>query len=260
MADSAGRNASSGPPWSSTRPPRRTRAARPPLDRRQIATAGLRIVDEEGADALLLRRLAEELGVAPMSIYWHVKDKAELLEVIGHQVFAEIEIPIARGDWRDQLRDVHRAMLAGVLRHPNTTDILIGRAPMARRPGALRADPVDPPRGGLLAGVRLRCLYVAVPVHARVHSHGRTQPGVPRDPGAGRALYGDPARGSIPVYPHGRAGDRSSVARRAVRAGSRRGDRRHRGATTARLGSRDLTRSPRPPSCAAPTTQIERRR
>ena len=42
--------------------------------------------------------------------------RTELLEVIGHQVFAEIEIPIARGDWRDQLRDVHRAMLAGVLR------------------------------------------------------------------------------------------------------------------------------------------------
>ena len=116
------------PPWSSSRPRRRTRVVRPPLDRRQIATAGLQIVDEEGADALSLRRLAEELGVAPMSIYWHVKDKAELLEVIGHQVFAEIEIPPARGDWRDQLRDVHRAMLAGVLRHPNTTDILIGRA------------------------------------------------------------------------------------------------------------------------------------
>ena len=115
------------PPWSS-RPQRRTRAARPPLDREQIATAGLRIVDNEGADALSLRRLAGELGVAPMSIYWHVTDKAELLELIGHQVFAEIEIPVPRGDWRDQLRDLHRAMLAGVLRHPNTTDILIGRA------------------------------------------------------------------------------------------------------------------------------------
>ena len=116
------------PPWSSARPRRRARSARPPLDRGQIATAGLRIVDEEGADALSLRRLADELGVAPMSIYWHVKDKAELLELIGHQVFAEIEIPPLRGDWRDQLRDIHRAMLAGVLRHPNTADILIGRA------------------------------------------------------------------------------------------------------------------------------------
>ena len=116
------------PPWSSARPRRRTRSARPPLDREQIATAGLRIVDEEGADALSLRRLADELGVAPMSIYWHVKDKAELLEIIGHQVFAEIEIPALSGDWRNQLRDLHRAMLAGVLRHPNTTDTLIGRA------------------------------------------------------------------------------------------------------------------------------------
>jgi AcrR family transcriptional regulator len=116
------------PPWSSERPRRRARSARLPLDRDQIATAGLRIVDEEGAEAMSLRRLADELGVAPMSIYWHVKDKAELLELIGHQVFAEIEIPPLRGDWRDQLRDVHRAMLAGVLRHPNTTDILIGRA------------------------------------------------------------------------------------------------------------------------------------
>lgn len=116
------------PPWSSARPRRRARSARPPLDREQIATAGLRIVDEEGADALSLRRLADELGVAPMSIYWHVKDKAEVLELIGHQVFAEIEIPALRGDWRDQLRDLHRAMLAGVLGHPNTTDILIGRA------------------------------------------------------------------------------------------------------------------------------------
>ena len=116
------------PPWSSLPSRRRSRAVRPPLDREQIATAGLRIVDEEGVDALSLRRLAGELGVAPMSIYWHVRDKAELLELIGRQVFAEIEIPEAHGDWRDQLRDVHRAMLAGVLRHPNTTDILIGRA------------------------------------------------------------------------------------------------------------------------------------
>jgi len=116
------------PPWSSPRFQRRTRAARPPLDRQKIAAAGLRIVDDKGADALSLRRLAEELGVAPMSIYWHVKDKAELLELIGHHVFAEIEVPNARGDWRDQLRDVHRALLAGVLRHPNTTDILVGRA------------------------------------------------------------------------------------------------------------------------------------
>lgn len=116
------------PPWAPERPRRRARTARPPLDRTQIVEAGLRIVDAEGADALSLRRLAEALGVAPMSIYWHVRDKAELFELIGHAVMADIEIPPARGDWRQQLRDVHRSMLMAILRHPNTVDIVVGRA------------------------------------------------------------------------------------------------------------------------------------
>jgi len=116
------------PPWALERRRRRNRAARAPLNRAQIVEAGLRIVDADGADGLSLRRLADALGVAPMSIYWHVRDKAELFELIGHAVYAEIEIPPARGDWREQLRDIHRSMLAGVLRHPNTVDILIGRA------------------------------------------------------------------------------------------------------------------------------------
>lgn len=88
----------------------------------------MRIVDDVGADAFSLRRLAEALGVTPMSIYWHVRDRSELLELVGQAVLLEIEIPPARGDWREQLRDVHRAMLAGFLRHPNVAEILIGRA------------------------------------------------------------------------------------------------------------------------------------
>lgn len=116
------------PPWAGPQARRPKRAARPPLDREQIVRAALRIVDAEGVEALSLRRLADALGVTPMSIYWHVRDKAELLELVGHTVLAEIEIPLARGDWREQLRDVHRSMFLGLLRHPNTVDVLIGRA------------------------------------------------------------------------------------------------------------------------------------
>jgi AcrR family transcriptional regulator len=115
------------PPWAEPRK-RRARTARPPLDRARIIAAGLRIVDESGIDALTFRRLADALGVSPMSIYWHVADKAELLRLIGEAVLDEVEIPPARGDWRDQLRDVHRSLLGTVLQHPNTVDIVIGRA------------------------------------------------------------------------------------------------------------------------------------
>jgi AcrR family transcriptional regulator len=90
--------------------------------------AALEIIDTGGVAALTFRRLADDLDVTPMSIYWHVADKTELLELVGHAVLAEITIPERRGTWREELMDVHRAMFAGFLRHPQTTDILVGRA------------------------------------------------------------------------------------------------------------------------------------
>ncbi|HEY5630037.1 MAG TPA: TetR/AcrR family transcriptional regulator C-terminal domain-containing protein [Candidatus Limnocylindrales bacterium] len=88
----------------------------------------LRIVDAEGIDALSVRRLAEALGVTPMALYWHVRDKAELLELVGQAVIAGVAAPGRLPDWRDDLRAVHLAMLDGFLRHPNATDVLAGRA------------------------------------------------------------------------------------------------------------------------------------
>ena len=116
------------PPWRDPLARRTRRTARPPLDRDRIVDTALGIVDAEGIDGLTFRRLADALSVTPMSIYWHVADKAELLELVGHAVLAEVEMPVREGGWRDQLRDVHRSMFATFLRHPNTTDILVGRA------------------------------------------------------------------------------------------------------------------------------------
>src|SRR5512143_3729893 len=99
------------PPWAATPARRGKRATRPPLDRARIVAEALRIVDDEGVEALSLRRLAEGLGVTPMSIYWHVRDKAELVDLVGQAVLAEIELPPAFGDWREQLTDLHRAMV-----------------------------------------------------------------------------------------------------------------------------------------------------
>jgi AcrR family transcriptional regulator len=117
----------SSPPWR-TPVPRRRRATRTQLDRDLITRVALEIVDREGVDSLSLRRLADALDVTPMSLYWHVADKAELLELVGERVLDEIELPVRAGDWRSQLRDIHLAMFEAFLRHPNTTEILAGRA------------------------------------------------------------------------------------------------------------------------------------
>ena len=58
------------------------RAAAPPrLSREALVEAAMALADREGLDALTIRRLAGEIGVTPMALYWHVKDKDELLGV-----------------------------------------------------------------------------------------------------------------------------------------------------------------------------------
>jgi AcrR family transcriptional regulator len=116
------------PPWREEPQRRRRRASHAALDREHIVEAGLRLVDADGVDGLSLRRLAGELGVTPMAMYWHVRDRAELLDLIGERVLEAIEIPAPAGDWRRQLRDVHRAMLRPLLDHPNAVELMVGRA------------------------------------------------------------------------------------------------------------------------------------
>jgi TetR/AcrR family transcriptional regulator, tetracycline repressor protein len=116
------------PPWAVSRERGARRRSALALDRDGIVAEALRIVDDEGIGALSIRRLADALGVTPMSIYWHVADKAELLELVGQVVIAGIVLPERVADWREDLHAVHRAMVEGFLRHPNVADVLAGRA------------------------------------------------------------------------------------------------------------------------------------
>jgi AcrR family transcriptional regulator len=47
--------------------------------------------------------LRQELGVKPMSVYYHVANRDEILDSIVGLVFSEIDLPSADGDWRSQM-------------------------------------------------------------------------------------------------------------------------------------------------------------
>ena len=57
-------------------------AGRPALSAREIGAAAVRIADADGLDAITMRRLAAELGAAPMAAYRHVSGKEEVLELM----------------------------------------------------------------------------------------------------------------------------------------------------------------------------------
>jgi AcrR family transcriptional regulator len=72
---------------------------------------------EQNADAISKRRSARELRAGPMSLYWHVGSKEELLDLMLESIEAETEAPEPSGDWRADLRAFARLTRAAMLRH-----------------------------------------------------------------------------------------------------------------------------------------------
>jgi len=93
------------------------------LSRERIVTAALRIMDDEGLEAVTMRRVAHELGVEAMSLYHHVVDKDELLDGICEQVMADFEFPIPTGDWAENCRAGARAWRRLMQRHPEVIEL-----------------------------------------------------------------------------------------------------------------------------------------
>lgn len=89
------------------------------LDLGKIVAATVRLLDAEGLGRLSMRRLAAELGVTAMSVYWYVDTKDELLELALDRAYAELDLPGEDGgDWAAQLRQLaheHRRILVA---HP----------------------------------------------------------------------------------------------------------------------------------------------
>src|ERR1700683_1664026 len=66
---------------------------RAPLTRERIVAVALDLIGHEGLAACNMRRLASDLGVAPMSIYYHVPSKSDLLEAVADRALVDMQWP-----------------------------------------------------------------------------------------------------------------------------------------------------------------------
>lgn len=102
---------------------RPSREDSPQLTRKRVLRAALKLVDDQGIDALSIRKLATELGVAPNSLYWYVRDKDDLLQGVVHLLFGILAVPDSgTGPWTERLRGVCRWFRARLLEHPNVVE------------------------------------------------------------------------------------------------------------------------------------------
>lgn len=88
-----------------------------------IVRTALEVLDEGGLDAVTMRKVAERLGTGAASLYAHVRDKAELHELMLDAVMAEVTVPDPDPQhWRQQLKDLALQL----------TDVLASRPGIAR--------------------------------------------------------------------------------------------------------------------------------
>src|SRR5689334_17095370 len=105
------------------REPRRRREG-PPLSRERIVAGAVALLDEEGADRLTMRRLAERLGTGSTTLYWHLDTKDDVLDLALDTVFGEAEVPPATGDWCADVTAMVERWRAVMLRHPWTATLM----------------------------------------------------------------------------------------------------------------------------------------
>jgi AcrR family transcriptional regulator len=110
-------------------PPKRAadRRARPPLSVERIALRAIAMADEQGLEALSMRRLADRLGVEAMSLYHHVPSKAALLEAMADQLGRELPMPPVVA-WREALLAAAHAWRDLARRHPGAFPLVATRA------------------------------------------------------------------------------------------------------------------------------------
>ena len=98
--------------------PRTAADARTRLSRERIVEAAVALADSEGFDSCSIRKVADDLGAAPMALYRHVASKEDLLDGMVDVVFGEMYAPAIGAEWKTELRKRGIAARAALRRHP----------------------------------------------------------------------------------------------------------------------------------------------
>jgi AcrR family transcriptional regulator len=105
------------------------------LSRHEIVQVAVALADAGGAVAVNMRQIAKELDVNPMSLYWHVADKEQLLNLMLDAIEGEAEPLPNSGDWRADFINIARQKRHLLLRHPWVANFISERSPLS--PNAL---------------------------------------------------------------------------------------------------------------------------
>ena len=98
------------------------------LSRESVIDRALTVADQEGPAAVSIRRIAQDFDVTPMALYWHVKNKDELLAAMGDRILDLVEVPeLPTEGGLERLRPLLTGLVDALDRHPGSTELVRAR-------------------------------------------------------------------------------------------------------------------------------------
>jgi AcrR family transcriptional regulator len=177
-------------------------STRPALNRQRVIAAAVTLADVIGADALTIRKLADELDVKPMTIYYHVPNKEAIIDGMVDAVFGEIDLPPADLDWKQAIRQRAASARVVLARHPWAAPLMESRT----SPGQATLRHHDAVIGCLRAGgfsLAMTAHAYAV-IDAFIYGFALQEASLPATAGEEMADLAQAMSAAMPVgeYPH----------------------------------------------------------
>jgi AcrR family transcriptional regulator len=95
-----------------------------PVTREAIIDAAFTLIEQRGYESFSMRSLANELGVFPATLYWHVGDRSQLLGFVEEKWTLLVELPDELTAWRDWLKELGRRYRRNAHRYPQVARLL----------------------------------------------------------------------------------------------------------------------------------------
>jgi AcrR family transcriptional regulator len=95
------------------------------MSRERVLEAAVRLADAGGIESLSMRKLAQELGVEAMTLYYHVANKDDILNGMVEIVVSEFELPSRRGDWKAEIRRMAISAYEVLVSHPWAANLVL---------------------------------------------------------------------------------------------------------------------------------------
>ncbi|MFC9692469.1 TetR/AcrR family transcriptional regulator [Kribbella sp. NPDC056951] len=122
-------------PWQPISPVKPARPVKEPLTRERIVDAAMRLMVEQGYDAVSMRKIAQVLDTGPASLYAHVANKSELDQLLVDRAAEQMKLPETPDPerWQEQLKDAMREMIRVMRANPGVARAAIGNVPLGEQ-------------------------------------------------------------------------------------------------------------------------------